>query len=82
VTDLVTQYGPLKKIWRTEESKLLEEGKWQQVLTLQEFEGKFHLSVGHHLVNVQEIYETAKPMPEGLEIGDRRVWFGDDGLPG
>ena len=31
--------------------------------------------VGHHGVNVDEIFESAKPMPEGFEIKD--FWFDD-----
>lgn len=37
--------------------------------------------VGHHIVNVSEIFETAKPMPEDLEIPDDEIRFDDDGLP-
>lgn len=44
-------------------------------------ESRFIGVVGHHLVNVFEIYEASKPMPEDLELSDENIWFGDDGLP-
>lgn len=41
----------------------------------------YHGCVGHHIVNVFEIFETSKPMPEDLVIEDEDFHFGDDGLP-
>jgi hypothetical protein len=41
-----------------------------------------YVEAGHHLVNVDEIYQSAKPMPLTLMIqGNENVWFGDNGLP-
>jgi hypothetical protein len=40
------------------------------------------IEVGHRLVNVDEIYESTRPMPLDLMLeGNENVWFGDDGLP-
>lgn len=40
-----------------------------------------YASVGRRWVNMQEIYESTKPMPVELELEDKNIWFGDDGLP-
>lgn len=39
--------------------------------------------VGHHIVNVSELYEMAKPMPLNLELVEDSDtdWFGEGGLP-
>lgn len=40
----------------------------------------FHAFVGRRIVDVEEIYETAKPMPADLEIQDDDIDFGEDGF--
>ncbi len=41
----------------------------------------FSASVGRKIVNVEEIFETSKPMPSDLEMQDDDIDFGDGGLP-
>jgi len=81
-SDLVLRYGPFKEIGRAREKKLVDEGKWQHILTIKgcdsdESEDGYvmHAHVGHGLVNVETIFESTVPMPEGLEILD--FWYDD-----
>lgn len=41
----------------------------------------FYADVNYHLVNVERLYESAKPMPDNLELDDEGIWYGEDGLP-
>lgn len=78
--ELARRYGPFKEIGRAREKELVNSGKWRNILTIKDCEtdeGNFmlHAHVGHGLVNVQTIFESTNPMPEGLEILD--FWFDD-----
>jgi hypothetical protein len=43
----------------------------------------YSAAVGHHIVNVSELYEMTKPMPPNLKMVEDSDadWFGDDALP-
>jgi len=58
-----------------EEMELMDTNKEEYTTTM------WTAFVGRRLVNVSEIYESAKPMPKDLEIQDDGVWFDEDGLP-
>lgn len=71
-------YADLSKEDRPTGKELRDMGETKDTYSEPGFEG----CVGHHLVNVHEIYESAKPMPEDLIIKDEDLQFGDeDGLP-
>ena len=80
-SSVVKEFGPVKRIDRYREADLLIEGKWKHILTVLESDGRFEAVVGHHLVNMHEIYETSKEMPEDLVIKHKDVWFGEEDLP-
>lgn len=70
-------YEDLPEDDRPTDEELEERGETREEYTA----GRHEAVVGHHLVNVSEIYESKKPMPEDLRIEDDGIWFGDDGLP-
>lgn len=80
--ELVRRYGPFKEIGRPREKELMERDRWQHILTIKGCDSdenedgyKLFAHVGHGLVNVETIFESTNPMPEGLEIPD--FWFDD-----
>ena len=70
-------YEDLPEDDRPTDEELEERGESKEDFTQGAYEGV----VGHHLVNVSEIYESRKPMPEDLRIEDDGIWFEEDGLP-
>ena len=70
-------YEDLPEEDRPTNEELEERGETKDEFTQGAYEGV----VGHHLVNVAEIYESKKPMPEDLRIEDDGIWFEEDGLP-
>lgn len=70
-------YEDIPEAEQPSDAELVERGETKEDFTRGAFEG----FVGHHLVNVEEVYESAKPMPRDLRLGDDDIWFGDDGLP-
>lgn len=76
-------YGPFRLINRVKESDLLKLGKWQHILTIGGMDSDksedgwtMWAEVGHHLVNVEAIYESTNPMPPDLTVDD--FWFDDE----
>jgi hypothetical protein len=71
-------YADLKKEDRPSKMELKERGETKDEYTA----SVPYASVGHHLVNVDEIFESKKLMPEDLSMeGFDQLWFEDDGLP-
>lgn len=80
--ELVRRYGPFTEIGRAREKKLCELGMENHILTIKgcdsdESEDGYTMfaHVGHGLVNVETIFESANPMPMSLEISD--FWYDD-----
>jgi hypothetical protein len=80
--ELVKLYGPFTEIWREREAELMNQGKWRHILSIQSFDSEdeedgtiLTATVGHHLVNTETVFESAKPMPDNLRIDD--FWFDD-----
>lgn len=44
-------------------------------------EPRYYGQSGSRMVNKHEIYESAKPMPEGIEVGPDAEWYPDGTLP-
>lgn len=70
-------YWDLPKKDRPTGAELKERGDTRNNFSI----GMHFGEVGHRLVNMQEMYETAKPMPEDLTLSDDDIWFGENGLP-
>jgi len=71
-------YEDIPEEERPTDEELVERGETKEDYSASVLYG----AVGHHLVNVDELFESAKPMPMDLAIeGNDNLWFGDDGLP-
>lgn len=67
--DVVTKYGPVRRIDRTRADELCRDGKAGQVLCIhRSSEDVLYGSIGFHVVNVDERYELAKPASTDLII--------------
>jgi hypothetical protein len=44
-------------------------------------EPRYYGQSGSRMVNKHEIYESTKPMPEGIEVGPDAEWYDDGTLP-
>lgn len=66
-------FGPLVEITRKQESRMLKDGKWRNVLCIMSAGELMYADVGHHIVNVDVIMKTKKQMPENLKVND--WWF-------
>ena len=72
--ELYEKFGPFKEITRAREAKLMKAGKWRHVLCVISGDNDgLAAAVGHHLVNVEVILESKKPLPKDLMVDD--FWF-------
>lgn len=70
-------YEDLDEDERPTEKELEERGETPENYT----QCFFYAEVGHHIVNVEHLYESKKPMPPDLKLDDEGIWHGEDGLP-
>lgn len=63
------RFGPFTLLTRAEKNRLMEAGRWREVLCLRDDNSA---TVGNGLVNVRDFYQSARPMPESavwIEVG-------------
>lgn len=73
-----TSFFDLPEEERPSKQELEERGETEEEFSRVTFVGV----VGHHVVNMYELYEFEKPLPEDLLLDDDSIDFGEGGLPG
>lgn len=70
-------YDDLPESEKPSEEELEQRGETKDEFSM----GMQYGAVGRHIVNMQEIYESSKPLPDELDLEDEDIWFGEDGFP-
>lgn len=83
LSTVLREYGPFQGPLTKKEAEIhLNNGNTLRILNICDSDTRatFYGSVGHHIVNVQERYLAAKPMPEEMLVYD--IWFVSEGEEG